>query len=141
MKPEHKDMTPAPKKRRCEEVNHLNVADMAALDRDVHAPKFRPGKDHELLEGYHNRSAIGATLNGMEFLSSNGSVHRIRVRYKPKEVVAYFVQSEHLDESDRSRKSRSGWLVPGPGKGVFYVPEDEFLRFFEFVEDEGRIIA
>jgi len=124
--------------------SEVNKADIEALNSDVHVPtRIRPGKDHRLLEGYHERRS-DVIHKGVDFLSCSGSMHRVKVRFKPKEVVAYYVQSEHEEDEMPGRKKRrnqSGWLVPGPGKGVFYVPEDEFLRFFEFVEDEGRIIA
>lgn len=112
------------------------------LDGEVLFPKGRPGLDHEILNGYHKHGISDATIRAMDFLSGNGSMHRVRVRYKPREAMAYFVQSEHLDENDGSRrKSKSGWLVPGLERGVFYVPEEKFSKFFEFIEDEGKIVA
>jgi hypothetical protein len=134
-------MIPKPKDGCCKEVNRPSVADIEALDQDVHTPKFRPGKDHELLEGYHHRGEAAARLKGMDFLSSDGSMYRIKIRFKPKEVLAYFVESEHIEDGNSKRKRKSGWLVPGLGRGVFYVPEEQFNKYFEFVEDEGRIIA
>jgi len=127
-----------------EKVRRTDEGDENFLEQDVHLPKFRPGKDHEKLDGYHNRGISEAKLKGSEFLSNNGSMHRIKIRYKPKEVIAYFVQSEH-EEAEGSgkamRKRKSGFLVPGPYKSVFYVPEDQFSKFFEIIEDEGRMIT
>ena len=129
----------------CKEVEAvMGEEDENNFSKNVHVPKFRPGQDHELLDGYHDRGIRGAKRKAAEFLSSNGSINRIRVRYKPKEVVAYFVQSEHEEGEDsgrRRRKRKAGLLVPGPGKSVFYVPEEQFTKFFEIIEDEGRIIA
>jgi len=120
-----------------ENIRYADEPDKEFLDKEVSLPKFRPGKDHEKLSGYHNRGIFEARSKAHEFLSSNGSIHRIKIRYRPKEVIAYFVQSEHEDVegSGRSRNRKSGFLIPGPYKGVFYVPEDQFSKFFEIIED------
>ena len=110
--------------------------DKSRLAQEAYIPEnVKPGINPELLQGFGGRRTIREAIDS---LSSNGSISRIRVKYKPKEIVAYFIQSDYEDDSKRRRKS--GWLVPGPGQGIFYVPEELFSKFFEFVEDEGRII-
>ena len=119
----------------------LSGEDAEHLDKEVLLPQGRPGMDHETLNGYHRHGMQSAQIKARDFMSGNGSMHRVKVRFKPKEMIAYFVQSEHLDETESKRKRKSGWLVPGLGRGVFYVPEEQFSKFFEIIEDEGRIIA
>jgi len=115
--------------------------DDESLDQEIFLPKGRPGMDHEMLNGYHRHGIQKVQIKARDFLSSNGTMNRIKIRYKPKEVIAYFIQSEHLGDGNSKRKRKSGWLVPGLGRGVFYIPEEQFSKFFEFIEDEGRIIA
>ena len=96
-----------------------------------------------IIEEAYNQSVVSGEMKkrAIEFLSSNGSIHRMRVKYKPKEVTAYFVQSEHVEAGEKKKTTKSGWLLPGPGRAVFYIPEDQFSAFFEIIKDEGRIIA
>ena len=116
---------------------NLNEEDEGRLSQEIHVPEnVKPGMDHELLQGFGGRRTI---REAMDNLSGNGSMRRVKIKYKPKEIVAYYIQSDH--EEDSKRKRKSGWLVPGPGRGIFYVPEELFNKFFEFIEDEGRIIA
>lgn len=121
-----------------EKTTTANQEDKDNLSQEIFIPEnIQPGLDHELLQGFNGR-AIGH--KAIRCLSENGYINRIRVKYKPKEVVAYFIESEHIEgESKRIRKL--GWLVPGPGHGIFYVPEEMFSRLFEIIKDEGRIIA
>jgi len=115
----------------------LTKEDENNLSQEVHVPEnIKMGMDHELLQGFGNKATIHKAMRN---LSSNGSMNRIKIKYKPKEITAYYIQSDH--ESGDKRKRKSGWLVPGPGRALFYVPEELFNKFFEFVEDEGRIIA
>ena len=126
----------------CEEdaggkTTNLNKEDEDRLSQKAYIPKdINLGIDHELLQGFGGRMAIQEAVRG---LSENGSMRRVKIRYKPREIVAYYIQSDHEDGSKRERKS--GWLVPGPGRAIFYVPEEQFNKFFEFIEDEGRIVA
>lgn len=115
--------------------------DRESLDQETHYPEVRPGQDHEGLNGFYGHGMIEMKKRAIEFLSSNGSIHRMRVKYKPKEVTAYFVQSEHVEAGEKKKTTKSGWLLPGPGRAVFYIPEDQFSAFFEIIKDEGRIIA
>ena len=126
----------------CEEdaggkTTNLNKEDEDRLSQKAYIPKdINLGIDHELLQGFGGRMAIQEAVRG---LSENGSMRRVKIRYKPREIVAYYIQSDHEEGSKRKRKS--GWLVPGPGRAIFYVPEEQFNKFFEFIEDEGRIVA
>jgi len=123
--------------KKCCKETHLNEDDKKNLDQEVLLPG-EPGIDHEVLNGYHKHGIMEAKHKAIDLLSSNGSIHKVKIRYKPKEVVAYFIESEHEELS--KRKSKSGWLIPGLGRGVFYVPEEQFTKFFEFVENEGSLI-
>ena len=115
----------------------LNEEDEDRLSQEVHVPEnLKAGMDHELLQGFGGPRKI---REAMDNLSSNGSINRIKIRYKPKEITAYYIQSDHDTGNKRERKS--GWLIPGPGRALFYVPEEQFNKYFEFVEDEGRIVA
>ena len=136
-------MSPQPNKNCCQEAKlaRKSAEDDANLDKEVYFPKDKPGMDHEILDGYHMRGTREVEFKARDFLSGNGSMYRTIIRFKPKAVVAYFVQSEHIEDGSSKRKRKSGWLVPGLGRGVFYVPEEQFSKFFEIIEDEGRIIA
>jgi len=126
--------------RRCckEELKNKDTGiteeDKNLLDQEVHVSEnIKPGMNHELLNGFGGHKEIFKAISN---ISSNGSVHRIKVKYKPVEITAYYIQSD-----DKSGERKTGWLIPGPGRAVFYVPEDAFSETFEFIEDEGRIIA
>ena len=124
-------------KKCCKEIGvPLDESDRKILGQEVHLPEYRPGIGHKILNKFHRRGIKEAKVKAVEFLSSNGSMNRIRIRYKPREITAYYIQSD-----DSKRNSMSGWLIPGPGGAVFYVPEDAFSETFEFVEDEGRVVA
>ena len=113
--------------------------DKNELSQDVYVPDDAPGIDPEIFQGYRHHGMPMAKLELSKSLSKNSSMRRIKVRYKPKEITAYYVESEYSEgESKRNRKS--GFLVPGPGRGIFYVPEEKFSKFFEIIEDEGKII-
>jgi len=123
------------------QVNRCGEAVMDPADIDqkcreskVHFPPFRPGRDPKMIEGYHGRGT-DASLRGSDFLSTQGTMLRVKVRYKPVEVIAYFVQDVY-EENGNPKSGRSGWLIPGPGSGVFYVSEDKFTELYEIVEDE-----
>jgi hypothetical protein len=104
---------------------------------DVHVPVPRAGFSHDKLHGYHRHGMREALLKAHDMMSENGTLDRVKLRYRPKEIIGYHVQSDHIEGGDdRYRRSRSGWLVPGPGGAVFYVPEQEFNQFFEIIDED-----
>ena len=141
MRIENRSTVPGHENGCCEKTRKLSDSDKNSLDKEVLFPQDHPGIDHEILNAFHRHGMMEAKNKAVDFLSGNGSMHRIKVRFKPKEVLAYFVESEHVEDGSSKRKRKSGWLVPGLGRGVFYVPEEQFSKFFEIIEDEGRIIA
>jgi len=77
------------------------------------------------------------------FVSDEKPPDEVRIKYKPTEVVAYFVESNQFpDSKPPNRKRESGWLVPDLilGTTMFYVSNERFKELFEIIEDEGRII-
>jgi len=76
-----------------------------------------------------------------DFVSDDRPADAVRIRYKPREVEAYFVESDRFpDEYHLKRKRESGWFVPDliSGTTMFYVSRERFEELFEIVEGERR---
>jgi len=76
-----------------------------------------------------------------DFVSDKGQTGLLKIRYKPREVEAYFVESDRFpDEYHLKRKRESGWFVPDliSGTTMFYVSRERFEELFEIVEGERR---
>jgi len=118
----------------CKDGNDISNKILIPSEEDV---KGRP--DYELLAGFY-RTGIGQVMmKVMKEKSTNGSIGRMKVRYKPKEVQALYIEDEHLvriyGKGERRSVRTSGWLVQGPAGVVFYVPEDKFSDFFEIISE------
>lgn len=97
------------------------------------------GMDFQLFEGLHKERLLGdVLLKAKSVLSEGGDLRRVKVRYKPKEVFALFIDNEHIVsdvDSNLKKLRKTGWLVPGPGNTVIYVPEEKFNTFLEIVNE------
>ena len=74
-----------------------------------------------------------------DFVSDKGQTGLLKIRYKPVEVVAYFVESDRFpDGSPPNIKRESGWFVPDllSGTTMFYVSKERFEELFEIIEDD-----
>jgi hypothetical protein len=74
--------------------------------------------------------------------SADDTVIKTRVRYKPREVTAVYMDSENVVTREMGGKNphrKTGWIVPGPGRTLIYVKEEDFNAFFEIIGDEQEI--
>ena len=59
-------------------------------------------------------------------LSENSSF--VKIICKPVECSAIYVHGD--------RSQESGWIVKSPVQGIVFIPEDQFSKLFEIVEEE-----
>ena len=93
---------------------------------------------HEFLEG--TRKEIHEVLFEV---GVDNMAKKFKVRYRPNVVEAVKIDSNHLvlDNSkpfckDGQRKRSTGWLIQGPNDVVFYLPVEQFRKWFDIVKEE-----
>ena len=93
---------------------------------------------HEFMEG------VRKEIHEVMFQAGSGSVVlKRKVRYRPNVVEAVKIDSNHLviDRDrpfckDGQRKRSTGWLIKGPNDVVFYLPVEQFRKWFDIVKEE-----
>jgi hypothetical protein len=95
------------------------------------------------LEDIHGPVAENKVLKtkykASDLISNNEDVDVVKVKYKPREITAYFIESNLIpDEKHLGKKRTSGWLIPDliSEEALFFIPEDRFDELFDIVEGE-----
>ena len=71
-----------------------------------------------------------------DLISNNEDVDVVKVKYKPREITAYFIESNLIpDEKKFGKKRTSGWLIPDliSEETLFFIPEDRFEELFDII--------
>ena len=95
------------------------------------------GLDTDMIAGYGAQVFLKAIGNP----NKSGAVIKTRVRFKPVETIALFIDRDHKAGGDGTVPGnyKRGWLIKGPGNFFFYVREENFKAFFEIVGEEVQL--
>lgn len=96
------------------------------------------GVDHEGFDSIAPGDLANILFKKNDSVSDGGTLKKFTVRYKPINVTALFIDSEHLINCSAKKKAavrKTGWLVEGPNRKLIYIGESLFSQFFEIVEE------
>lgn len=68
-------------------------------------------------------------------LPSDSTFQKFVVKYKPKEVSAFYIDTEHYSPKRNYKVRQSGWMIEGPGNMFISISEDEFSEFFDIISE------